>query len=154
MGVTEIGRVMKLTTHLYLVPKFWMCGTSHMSDNRHMSVAMQRFVDLISMVTQQYITTLHYRSQQYVTTQQYCNALQAGFQFVGPYATVRCYAKDNCTPIVPYAFTASCLLSIWIILLDSWTHGEKWLKFTSNTHLICWINRYIHIYIKTHKTEY
>jgi hypothetical protein len=33
-----------------------------------MSVAMQQFVDFISMVT-----------QQYVTTQQYCNALLAGF---------------------------------------------------------------------------
>jgi hypothetical protein len=39
-----------------------------MSDNQHMSVAMQRLVDLISMVI-----------QQYVTTQQYCNALLAGF---------------------------------------------------------------------------
>jgi hypothetical protein len=43
-------------------------GTSHMSINQHMSVAMQRLVDLISMVT-----------QQYVTTQQSCNALLAGF---------------------------------------------------------------------------
>jgi hypothetical protein len=39
-----------------------------MSDNRHMSVAMQRLVDFISMET-----------KQYVTTQQYCNALLAGF---------------------------------------------------------------------------
>jgi hypothetical protein len=42
-----------------------------MSDNRHMPVAMQRLVDLISMVTQQYVTTQQYRSQQYVTMQQY-----------------------------------------------------------------------------------
>jgi hypothetical protein len=27
-------------------------GTSHLSDNQHMSVAMQRLVDFISMVTQ------------------------------------------------------------------------------------------------------
>jgi hypothetical protein len=31
-------------------------GASHMSDNRHMSVAMQRLVDFISMVNQQYVT--------------------------------------------------------------------------------------------------
>jgi hypothetical protein len=36
-------------------------GTSHMSDNRHMSVAMQRLVYFISMVTQQYVTTQQYR---------------------------------------------------------------------------------------------
>jgi hypothetical protein len=42
--------------------------TSHTSINQHMSVAMQRLVDSISVVT-----------QQYVTTQQYCNALLAGF---------------------------------------------------------------------------
>jgi hypothetical protein len=40
-------------------------GTSHMSNNRHMSVAMQRLVDFISMVMQQY-----------------CNALLAGFSVV------------------------------------------------------------------------
>jgi hypothetical protein len=32
-------------------------GTSHMSINQHMSVAMQQLVDFISMVTQQYVTT-------------------------------------------------------------------------------------------------
>jgi hypothetical protein len=42
--------------------------TSHMSINQHMSVAMQRLADFISMVT-----------QQYVTTQQSFNALLAGF---------------------------------------------------------------------------
>jgi hypothetical protein len=42
-------------------------GTSHMNINQHMSVAMQRLVDFISVVT-----------QQYVTTQQSCNALLAG----------------------------------------------------------------------------
>jgi hypothetical protein len=42
-----------------------LVGTSHMSDNRHMSIAMQWPVDFISMVMQQYL------SQQYVTTQQY-----------------------------------------------------------------------------------
>jgi hypothetical protein len=47
--------------------------TSHKSNNRHKSVAMQRLVDFISMVT-----------QQYVTTQQYCNALLVGFT-VGRY---------------------------------------------------------------------
>jgi cleavage and polyadenylation specificity factor subunit 1 len=48
-------------------------GTSHMSMNKHMSVAMQRLVDFISVVT-----------QQYVTTQQSCNALLAGIS-VGRY---------------------------------------------------------------------
>jgi hypothetical protein len=43
-------------------------GTSHISINQHMSVAMQRLVDFISMVT-----------QQYVTKQQSCNTLLAGF---------------------------------------------------------------------------
>jgi hypothetical protein len=46
-------------------------GTSHMSNNLHMSVAMQRLVDFISMVTQQYVTTQQYRRNQYITTQQY-----------------------------------------------------------------------------------
>jgi hypothetical protein len=54
-------------------------GTSHMSDNRHMSVAMQRLVDFISIIKQRYVTMQQYRSQQYVTMQQYCNALLAGF---------------------------------------------------------------------------
>jgi hypothetical protein len=40
-------------------------GTSHMSINQHMSIAVQRLVDFISMVTQQYITT-----------QRSCNALR------------------------------------------------------------------------------
>jgi hypothetical protein len=64
-------------------------GTSHMSDNQQMSVAMQRLVDFISMVTNstllrhntganstllrnntgtKYVTTQQYRSQQNVTT--------------------------------------------------------------------------------------
>jgi hypothetical protein len=30
---------------------FYCVGASHMSDNRQMSVAMQRLVDLISMIT-------------------------------------------------------------------------------------------------------
>jgi hypothetical protein len=47
--------------------------TSHKSNNRHMSVAMQRLVDFVSMVT-----------QQYVTTQQSFNGLLAGFS-VGRY---------------------------------------------------------------------
>jgi hypothetical protein len=42
-------------------------GTSHKSNNRHMSVAMQWLIDFISVVT-----------QRYVTTQQSCNALLAG----------------------------------------------------------------------------
>jgi hypothetical protein len=37
-------------------------GTSHMSDIRHISVAMQQLVDLISMVMQQYVTTQQYQS--------------------------------------------------------------------------------------------
>jgi hypothetical protein len=57
-----------------------------MSINQHMSVAMQRLVDFVSMVT-----------QQYVTTQQSGNALLVGFQLVGTYATVRCYATDDAT---------------------------------------------------------
>jgi hypothetical protein len=43
-------------------------GTSHTNIKQHMSVAMQRLVDFISMVT-----------TQYVTTQQSFNALLAGF---------------------------------------------------------------------------
>jgi hypothetical protein len=43
-------------------------GISHTSINQHMTVAMQRLVDFISMVT-----------QQYGTMQQSCNALLAGF---------------------------------------------------------------------------
>jgi hypothetical protein len=35
---------------------------SHISDIRHVSVAMQRLVDFISMVTQQYVTTQQYQS--------------------------------------------------------------------------------------------
>jgi hypothetical protein len=34
-----------------VLDKFYVVGTSHMSDNRQMSVAMQRLVDFISMVT-------------------------------------------------------------------------------------------------------
>jgi hypothetical protein len=34
----------------------YIVGTSYMSINHHMSVAMQRLVDFISMVTQQYVT--------------------------------------------------------------------------------------------------
>jgi hypothetical protein len=32
-------------------------GTSHMSDNRQMSVSEKRLVDFMSMVTQQYVTS-------------------------------------------------------------------------------------------------
>jgi hypothetical protein len=42
--------------------------TYHKSNNRHVSVAMQRLVDFVSIVT-----------QQYVTTQQSFNDLLAGF---------------------------------------------------------------------------
>jgi hypothetical protein len=63
-----------------------LVGASHMSDNRLMSVAMQRLVDSISIVTNNALlcnntVTLYLR----------------GFQLVGPYATVRCYATDGAT---------------------------------------------------------
>jgi hypothetical protein len=38
-------------SHLWSYINHLGCGTSHMSDNRQMSVAMQRLVDFISMVT-------------------------------------------------------------------------------------------------------
>jgi hypothetical protein len=40
----------------YLVHRRMWVLTSHMSINQHISVAMQRLVDFISMVTQQYVT--------------------------------------------------------------------------------------------------
>jgi hypothetical protein len=43
-------------------------GISHMNDIRQMSVAMQRLVDFISMVTNSYVTMQQYRTVRYYAT--------------------------------------------------------------------------------------